>query len=101
MVLQHINFCTAQSIAKLPSGSPKMMPTWLNRQHFVMFPLNRYYNLILALLSLYGSFAQLYPVLLQGLEVERPGLRVSLLIGGLEQARGCGYGDCFGDTRCD
>ncbi|GFX21913.1 hypothetical protein TNCV_2311901 [Trichonephila clavipes] len=36
-----------------------------------------------------------------GLEVERPGLRGSFLISGLEGARGCGYGDCFGDIGCD
>ncbi|GFV45840.1 hypothetical protein TNCV_2322001 [Trichonephila clavipes] len=36
-----------------------------------------------------------------GLEVERPGLRGSFLIGGLEGARGCGYSDFFGDIRCD
>ncbi|GFU93213.1 hypothetical protein TNCV_4217391 [Trichonephila clavipes] len=33
------------------------------------------------------------------LEVERPGLRKSFLIGGLEAARGCAYGDCFGDKE--
>ncbi|GFV65337.1 RNase H domain-containing protein [Trichonephila clavipes] len=36
-----------------------------------------------------------------GLEVERPGLGGSFLIGGLEGARRCSYGDCFGDIRCD
>ncbi|GFX00529.1 hypothetical protein TNCV_2235361 [Trichonephila clavipes] len=35
-----------------------------------------------------------------GLESERPGLRASFLICGLEGARGSGYGDCFGDLRC-
>ncbi|GFY12720.1 hypothetical protein TNCV_2449111 [Trichonephila clavipes] len=35
------------------------------------------------------------------LEVERPGLRRSFQIGGLEGASECGYGDCFGDIRCD
>ncbi|GFT06811.1 DDE_3 domain-containing protein [Trichonephila clavipes] len=34
------------------------------------------------------------------LEVERPGLRGSLMISGLEGAKVCGYGDCFGDIRC-
>ncbi|GFU89247.1 uncharacterized protein TNCV_2549681 [Trichonephila clavipes] len=34
-----------------------------------------------------------------GLEVEKPGLRGSFLIGGLEGARVCGY--CFGDFRYD
>ncbi|GFX01333.1 hypothetical protein TNCV_3730021 [Trichonephila clavipes] len=34
-----------QSITKLPTWSPKMMPTWLYRQHFAMFPLNHHYNL--------------------------------------------------------
>ncbi|GFX98105.1 transposable element Tcb2 transposase [Trichonephila clavipes] len=36
-----------------------------------------------------------------GLEGERPGLRRSFLIGGLEGARECVYGDFFGDIRCD
>ncbi|GFU99570.1 hypothetical protein TNCV_4082911 [Trichonephila clavipes] len=36
-----------------------------------------------------------------GLEVERPRLRRSFLIGGLEGARMCVYGDFFGDIRCD
>ncbi|GFS49306.1 hypothetical protein TNCV_2411031 [Trichonephila clavipes] len=36
-----------------------------------------------------------------GLEVERPGVRGSYLISGLEGARGCGYDDCCGDIRCD
>ncbi|GFV66997.1 uncharacterized protein TNCV_356831 [Trichonephila clavipes] len=44
VMLQHINFCTVQEIAKLPTGSLKMMPTRLYRQHFAMFPLNRRYN---------------------------------------------------------
>ncbi|GFW09143.1 putative LOC100569746 [Trichonephila clavipes] len=35
------------------------------------------------------------------LELERPGLRGSFLIGELEEARVCGYGDCFEDIRCD
>ncbi|GFX18943.1 hypothetical protein TNCV_322481 [Trichonephila clavipes] len=30
--------------AKLPTGSAKIMPTWLYHQHFAMFPLNRQYN---------------------------------------------------------
>ncbi|GFS63943.1 hypothetical protein TNCV_1129251 [Trichonephila clavipes] len=30
--LQYINFCTVQSITKLPTGSPKMIPTWLYRK---------------------------------------------------------------------
>ncbi|GFX01980.1 hypothetical protein TNCV_371691 [Trichonephila clavipes] len=34
VALQHINFCTVQSIAKLPTGAPKMMPAWLFGQHF-------------------------------------------------------------------
>ncbi|GFX75953.1 hypothetical protein TNCV_2239241 [Trichonephila clavipes] len=34
-----------------------------------------------------------------GLEVERPGLRGSFLIGGLEGESGCGYGDCFEDIQ--
>ncbi|GFV97175.1 hypothetical protein TNCV_3527601 [Trichonephila clavipes] len=33
--------------------------------------------------------------------LERPGLRKSFLIGGLEGAKGCVYGDFFGDIRCD
>ncbi|GFW85245.1 hypothetical protein TNCV_3249851 [Trichonephila clavipes] len=36
-----------------------------------------------------------------GLEVKRLVLRGSFLVGGLEEARGCGYGDCFGDIRWD
>ncbi|GFV47072.1 hypothetical protein TNCV_2699661 [Trichonephila clavipes] len=36
-----------------------------------------------------------------GLEVERPRLRGSFLIGGLEGSRVYGYDDCFGDIRCD
>ncbi|GFV67031.1 uncharacterized protein TNCV_357171 [Trichonephila clavipes] len=44
VVLQPINFCTVQSISKLPTWSPKMMPTWHYRQHFAMFPLNHRYN---------------------------------------------------------
>ncbi|GFY34645.1 uncharacterized protein TNCV_1373361 [Trichonephila clavipes] len=44
MALQHINFCTVQLIAKLPTGSPKMMPTWLFHQLFAVFPLNHHYN---------------------------------------------------------
>ncbi|GFW28972.1 hypothetical protein TNCV_202951 [Trichonephila clavipes] len=36
-----------------------------------------------------------------GVEVERPGLRGSFLIGRLEGARGCGYGDCFRDIQYD
>ncbi|GFW92457.1 transposable element Tcb2 transposase [Trichonephila clavipes] len=44
VALQHINFCTVQSIAKLPKWSPKMMPTWLYSQHFDMFSLSRHYN---------------------------------------------------------
>ncbi|GFU78464.1 hypothetical protein TNCV_2300761 [Trichonephila clavipes] len=40
MALQHLNFCSVQSIAKLP----KMMPIWLYCQHFDMFPLNRHYS---------------------------------------------------------
>ncbi|GFW18983.1 hypothetical protein TNCV_164982 [Trichonephila clavipes] len=35
------------------------------------------------------------------LEVERPGLRGSFQIGGLEGATKCSCGDCFGDIRCD
>ncbi|GFU67728.1 hypothetical protein TNCV_4586151 [Trichonephila clavipes] len=41
---KNINFCTVQPIAKLPTGSPKMTPTWLYHQHFAMLPLNRHYN---------------------------------------------------------
>ncbi|PRD35600.1 UNVERIFIED_CONTAM: hypothetical protein NCL1_11076 [Trichonephila clavipes] len=44
VALQHINFCIVQSIAKLPTWLPKVMPTWLYRQNFAMFPLNRHYN---------------------------------------------------------
>ncbi|GFY27289.1 hypothetical protein TNCV_2069091 [Trichonephila clavipes] len=40
----HHTFYTVQPIAKFPTGSPKTMPTWLYRQHFAMFPLNRQYN---------------------------------------------------------
>ncbi|GFU33847.1 hypothetical protein TNCV_3241031 [Trichonephila clavipes] len=36
-----------------------------------------------------------------GFQVERPGLRRSFLIGGLEGARGYVYGDFFRDIRCD
>ncbi|GFW00718.1 hypothetical protein TNCV_2304911 [Trichonephila clavipes] len=39
VALQHINFYTDPSIVKLPTW----MSTWLYRQHFAMFPLNRYY----------------------------------------------------------
>ncbi|GFV64276.1 transposable element Tcb1 transposase [Trichonephila clavipes] len=42
--LEHINFYTVQSIANLPTWSPKIMPTWLYHQHFALFPLNRPYN---------------------------------------------------------
>ncbi|GFX81800.1 uncharacterized protein TNCV_2570011 [Trichonephila clavipes] len=42
--LQHINFRTIQTMAKFPAWSPKLMPTWLYRQHFAMFPLNHHYN---------------------------------------------------------
>ncbi|GFU81745.1 hypothetical protein TNCV_3086571 [Trichonephila clavipes] len=42
--LHHTNFYTIQSIAKLPTGSPKMMTTWLYHQHFDMFPLHRHYK---------------------------------------------------------
>ncbi|GFW70899.1 phosphatidylinositol-glycan biosynthesis class F protein [Trichonephila clavipes] len=42
MELQHINFCTIQSIAKLPTCSPKTMSTWLYRQYFAMLLLNRH-----------------------------------------------------------
>ncbi|GFV05979.1 uncharacterized protein TNCV_3142701 [Trichonephila clavipes] len=38
--LQHINFCTVQSIAKLPTWLPEMVPTRLYRHHFAMFPWN-------------------------------------------------------------
>ncbi|GFV31433.1 hypothetical protein TNCV_134721 [Trichonephila clavipes] len=41
VALQHINFCAVQSIAELPTGSPKLMPSWLYRQHFAILPLNR------------------------------------------------------------
>ncbi|GFW15334.1 uncharacterized protein TNCV_3740381 [Trichonephila clavipes] len=34
-----------------------------------------------------------------GLEVKRPRLRGSFLTAGLEGARRCGFGDCFGDIR--
>ncbi|GFV76321.1 hypothetical protein TNCV_4413001 [Trichonephila clavipes] len=44
VALQYINFCTIQSTAKLPTGLPKMMPTWPDRQHFAVFPLNRHHN---------------------------------------------------------
>ncbi|GFX42383.1 uncharacterized protein TNCV_1519471 [Trichonephila clavipes] len=59
VALQHINFCTIQSIAKLPTWSPKMMPTWLYHQHFAMFPLNRHYNVSLIFPSLVASRADL------------------------------------------
>ncbi|PRD35509.1 UNVERIFIED_CONTAM: hypothetical protein NCL1_11416 [Trichonephila clavipes] len=36
VALQHIDFCTVQSIAKLPTWLPKMMPTWLYHQHFAV-----------------------------------------------------------------
>ncbi|GFU38987.1 hypothetical protein TNCV_2144341 [Trichonephila clavipes] len=36
-----------------------------------------------------------------GLKVEKSGLRGSFLIGELEEKRGCEYGDCLGDIRCD
>ncbi|GFW15375.1 hypothetical protein TNCV_3740791 [Trichonephila clavipes] len=39
VVLPHINFCSDQSIAKLPTGMLKMMPSWLYRQHFAFFPI--------------------------------------------------------------
>ncbi|GFV37683.1 uncharacterized protein TNCV_2707981 [Trichonephila clavipes] len=42
--LQPIIFCTFQSIAELPTGSPKMVSTWLYRQHFAMFLLNHHYK---------------------------------------------------------
>ncbi|GFS78546.1 hypothetical protein TNCV_3147851 [Trichonephila clavipes] len=45
VALRYINFCTVQPIAELPTGSPRMMPTWLYHQHFAMFPLKRHYNL--------------------------------------------------------
>ncbi|GFU37628.1 uncharacterized protein TNCV_4275261 [Trichonephila clavipes] len=41
VALQPINFCTVQSITKLSTGSPKVMPTCIYRQYFAMFPLNR------------------------------------------------------------
>ncbi|GFT17518.1 hypothetical protein TNCV_4807601 [Trichonephila clavipes] len=44
VALQYINILTVQSTAKLPTRLPKMMPTWLYRQHFAMFSLNRRYN---------------------------------------------------------
>ncbi|GFX75595.1 transposon Tf2-6 polyprotein [Trichonephila clavipes] len=44
VALQYIDFCTVQSIAKLTTWSPKMMSTWLYRQHFAMFLLNHYYD---------------------------------------------------------
>ncbi|GFU78686.1 uncharacterized protein TNCV_2302971 [Trichonephila clavipes] len=42
--LQHRNLSIVPSIAKLPTESPKMIPIWLYRQQFAMFPLNRHYN---------------------------------------------------------
>ncbi|GFV63107.1 uncharacterized protein TNCV_2461801 [Trichonephila clavipes] len=45
VALQHIHFCTVQSITKLSTGSPKMKSTCLNRQYFAVFLLNRHYNL--------------------------------------------------------
>ncbi|GFV90160.1 hypothetical protein TNCV_4378761 [Trichonephila clavipes] len=44
VTLQLINFCIVQSIAKLATGSPKMMPIRLHCEHFAMFPLIRHYN---------------------------------------------------------
>ncbi|GFV92759.1 transposable element Tc1 transposase [Trichonephila clavipes] len=40
VAVQHINFCTVLSIAKLLTGSP----TCLYRQHFAMFTFNCHYN---------------------------------------------------------
>ncbi|GFX13764.1 hypothetical protein TNCV_1718721 [Trichonephila clavipes] len=37
-----------------------------------------------------------YRNVLRGLEMERPELRGSFLVDGLEGARGYGYDDCFG-----
>ncbi|GFX96497.1 hypothetical protein TNCV_1441711 [Trichonephila clavipes] len=35
---------TSAPFNQSPTGSPKIMPTWLNRQHFAMFLLSRHYN---------------------------------------------------------
>ncbi|GFV65226.1 hypothetical protein TNCV_4572261 [Trichonephila clavipes] len=56
VALKHTNFYAVLSIAKQPTGLPKMMPTCFYGQHFAMFPLIRHCNVRNGVVREYYTF---------------------------------------------